>query len=259
MFVTFLAPTPYDAPGAGGEMTGWRMGWLLGVVLLVACTEGNRGRMSEEQKDAAVRPWLECAFNAIGTIDDRSESAAVVASAVRARCHRFWLGSPELELPLILDTVLQIRAKQSQASRPTGAARDVAAPLRAAASPTPMRRSGGIYVVPVTINKAITLDFALDSGASDVSIPLDVVLALVRAGTIRQADIIGDKTYVLADGSRTKAPTFRIRSLTVGDRTVENVLGSVAPTKGTPLLGQSFLGRFRSWSIDNTRHALVLE
>jgi hypothetical protein len=40
---------------------------------------------------------------------------------------------------------------------------------------------------------------------------------------------------------------------------VQNVVGSVAPASGTLLLGQSFLGRFKSWSIDNSRHALVLE
>ena len=47
--------------------------------------------------------------------------------------------------------------------------------------------------------------------------------------------------------------------LRVGDRVLENVIGSVASTKGSLLLGQSFLGRFKSWSIDNGRHALLLE
>ena len=41
-------------------------------------------------------------------------------------------------------------------------------------------QGGGTYVVPVLINKAITLNFVIDSGASDVSIPADVVLTLVR-------------------------------------------------------------------------------
>ena len=105
----------------------------------------------------------------------------------------------------------------------------------------------------------ITLDFMVDSGASDVSIPSDVVTTLMRAGTIKEADFIGEKTYVLADGSKVKEKTFRIRSLKVGDRVLENVTGSVASTSGSLLLGQSFLGRFKSWSIDNNRHVLVLE
>ncbi len=122
-----------------------------------------------------------------------------------------------------------------------------------------MKKEGGTYVVPVLVNNAITLDFMVDSGASDVSIPEDVVTTLMRMGTIRDTDFIGEKTYTLADGSKVKSKTFRIRSLKVGDRVLENVTGSVADKKGALLLGQSFLGRFKSWSIDNSRHALVLE
>jgi type I restriction enzyme R subunit len=36
----------------------------------------------------------------------------------------------------------------------------------------PLNTNGGVFVVPVEINGAITLDFAVDSGAADVSIPL---------------------------------------------------------------------------------------
>ena len=105
----------------------------------------------------------------------------------------------------------------------------------------------------------ITLDFVVDSGAADVSIPEDVVITLIRAKTIRDTDFVGQQTYVLADGSKVKSHIFRIRSLKVGDRVIENVTGSVTTRKGSLLLGQSFLGRFKSWSIDNTKHALVLE
>ena len=122
-----------------------------------------------------------------------------------------------------------------------------------------MKKEGGVYVVPVLINNAITLDFMVDSGASDVTIPEDVVSTLIRTGTIRDADFIGEKTYVLADGSKVKSKTFRIRSLKVGGRVLENVTVSVASTKGSLLLGQSFLGRFKSWSIDNSSHVLLLE
>ena len=52
---------------------------------------------------------------------------------------------------------------------------------------------------------------------------------------------------------------FRIRSLNVGGHTLSNVLGSVAPASASLLLGQSFLSRFKSWSIDNGRHVLVLK
>src|SRR5271170_1586846 len=117
----------------------------------------------------------------------------------------------------------------------------------------PLKREGGIFVVPVEINGAITLDFGVDSGASDVSVPADVFSTLTRTGTIRDTDIVGEQTYVLADGSKSQSITFTIRSLKVGDKIVENVRGSIAAPQGTLLLGQSFLERFKSWSIDNTK------
>ena len=123
----------------------------------------------------------------------------------------------------------------------------------------PMKQQGGTFVVPVRLNGALTLDFTVDSGASDVSIPADVVMTLVRTGTIREADFIGEQIYVLADGTRVKSKTFRIRSIQVGDKIIENVVGSIASVRGSLLLGQSFLGRFKSWSIDNAKHTLRLE
>ena len=81
----------------------------------------------------------------------------------------------------------------------------------------------------------------------------------MRTGTIKDTDIVGQQTYVLADGSETQSVVFTIRSLRVGDKIVENVKGNVAPARGSLLLGQSFLERFKSWSIDNTKHELRLE
>jgi clan AA aspartic protease (TIGR02281 family) len=123
----------------------------------------------------------------------------------------------------------------------------------------PLKKDGGTFGVPVEINGALTLDFIVDSGAADVSIPSDVFLTLIRAGTIQDTDVTGEQIYVLADGSKSKAVTFTIKSLKVADTIVQNVRGSVAAPQGVLLLGQSFLGRFKSWSVDNARHELVLE
>src|SRR5271169_6300490 len=64
-----------------------------------------------------------------------------------------------------------------------------------------LRCQGGIRLVPVRINDAITLNFLLDSGASDVVIPPDVFLTLMRTGTIKKTDFMGAVTTALADGS----------------------------------------------------------
>jgi hypothetical protein len=55
----------------------------------------------------------------------------------------------------------------------------------------PLQLYGGAFTVPVSINDTLTLNFVLDSGAADVSIPADVVSTLMRTGTLGA----GDKTY----------------------------------------------------------------
>ena len=122
-----------------------------------------------------------------------------------------------------------------------------------------LTRGGGTFEIPVIINGALQLNFTIDSGAADVSIPADVVMTLMRTGTINQGDFLGSRTYVLADGSTSPSRLFRIRSLRVGNREVTNVTASIAPVKGGLLLGQSFLRQFGSWSIDNRRGVLVLD
>ena len=98
----------------------------------------------------------------------------------------------------------------------------------------------------------------MDSGASTVTIPTNVYNTLVRTGTINETDIIGQGTILLADGSKSKLPVFRIRSLKVGDKTIKDVIATVLPLGGQLLLGQSFLTRFKSWSLDNKKHVLLL-
>jgi aspartyl protease family protein len=121
-----------------------------------------------------------------------------------------------------------------------------------------MRRHG-TYLVPVKINGAFEMDAMIDSGASDVIVPADVVHDLVGAGIVSSSDATGAATYTLADGSERRQQTFTIRSLRVGDWIVKNVEASVGAPDSTPLLGQSFLRAFKSWSIDNAKHELILQ
>ena len=122
----------------------------------------------------------------------------------------------------------------------------------------PMVGDGGTFRVPVTINGQLTLKFVIDIGAADVSVPADVVMTLLRTGTVTDADFLGKQTYQLADGSTVPSQQFTIRTLKVGDETLENVVGSIAPVAGGLLLGQSFLSRFTTWSIDNHRQVLII-
>ena len=137
-----------------------------------------------------------------------------------------------------------------------------AAPPPASPVPTtvsiPMKKDGGVYVVPVSLNGEVSIDCIIDSGASDVNIPESVFARLVRAGSIRDSDILGTRTYTLADGSTENGRVVRIKSLKVGGMIVNDVLASVGGNDDSALLGQSFLERFKSWALDNARHSLVL-
>jgi len=117
----------------------------------------------------------------------------------------------------------------------------------------------GIYVAPVVVNGNLNLKFGVDTGASDVSIPADVVMTLMNSGTLAKSDFIGERMVTLADGSKKRTQAFRLRSLKLGDLVLENVTASVAPANAPLLLGQSFLSRLKSWSLDNGTHTLSVK
>jgi hypothetical protein len=63
------------------------------------------------------------------------------------------------------------------------------APRTAVTDEINLKKESGTYLIPVQINGAITLSFIIDSGASDVQIPVDVFLTLVRTDTINESDL----------------------------------------------------------------------
>jgi hypothetical protein len=66
------------------------------------------------------------------------------------------------------------------------------------------------------MNELITLDFMLDTGASEVQIPADVVLTLLRLRAINTDDFLPGATYILADGTSVRSPRFTVRCLQIG-------------------------------------------
>jgi hypothetical protein len=122
----------------------------------------------------------------------------------------------------------------------------------------PLIHAHGTLQVPVVINGKISLNFTIDSGATDVSIPASVFSTLTRNGTVSPQDLLDKRLYKLADGSGEISQRFRIRSLRVGTLELRDVIASVGDSGGLLLLGQSFLSRLKSWSIDNERQTLLI-
>jgi len=117
---------------------------------------------------------------------------------------------------------------------------------------------GELFAVPVLVNDKTVLRFTIDSASSDVSISENVFSTLMRTGALDPGDMIDTQNYRLANGTEQKSPRFRFRSLRVGNVELHDVIGSIVTQDGDLLLGQSFLSRLKSWSIDNERHVLLL-
>jgi clan AA aspartic protease (TIGR02281 family) len=139
--------------------------------------------------------------------------------------------------------------------RPTGRGNFAVAPVT-----LKLIERNGLFELPVRLNDVITLNAAIDSGASQVVIPADVFKTLRRTGTFDDEDELGEEVaYKLADGSVQKGLQIRIRSITVGVTTVTDVIGIVISDDADQiLLGQSFLRRFKSVSLDNQKQTITL-
>lgn len=122
-----------------------------------------------------------------------------------------------------------------------------------------LARGSGVHQLEARVNSAVDVQFLLDSGASDVTLPEEVVKELLSRGALSRSDFLGEGEYTLANGDVMTAARFMLRSISIGDLTVSNVVGSTSPPGSPALLGQSFLQKFTSWNVDNTRNKLVLQ
>ncbi len=121
------------------------------------------------------------------------------------------------------------------------------------------QRMGGVFVLSGQLNGGTHVYFIVDSGAATVQIPEEAVEEMKRNGTLADSDFMGQHRFVLADGRTMQQRVFRLRSLQIGDRTMENVLATMGAPKSRALLGQSFLRRLNWWKIDNVKNAIEFE
>jgi clan AA aspartic protease (TIGR02281 family) len=144
--------------------------------------------------------------------------------------------------------------KQQEAAAAAGTAAVGSGPID-----VPMKRKDGNLWVSAQINNVVTIDFVVDSGASDITLPKDVYQTLIRSGTLTKANYISTTQFSIGDGSQVAGLKFKLASLQVGDQVLKDVVASVMPSdSATPLLGLSFLSRFQAWTIDNNAGTLKL-
>ena len=123
-----------------------------------------------------------------------------------------------------------------------------------------LKKSGGVYEIPVELNGVLKINFIFDSGASDVSISPDVALTLIRTGTIEDDDWLEGQFYRFADGSQAKSMRFKLKSINVGGKIIKDVTCSISNNLEAPmLLGQSALRMFGRYTFDYSSDKLIIE
>ena len=118
---------------------------------------------------------------------------------------------------------------------------------------------GGVFVLPILLNGSTHAYVIVDSGAATVQIPEEVAEEMKRNGTLSDADSMGHHRFILADGRTMQQRVVRLKSLQIGERTMENVTATVGAPRTRTLLGQSFLRRLNWWKVDNVRNAIEFE
>lgn len=119
-----------------------------------------------------------------------------------------------------------------------------------------MRKEGGVYLIPITVN-GLNLDFIFDTGASSISLSAAEATVMVRQGKISDDDIVGQEQFCDAVGNVSVGTVIRLRSVQIGDITLENVEASVVDNIKAPLLlGQTALAKFGKVTIDYNNNTI---
>lgn len=122
-----------------------------------------------------------------------------------------------------------------------------------------MSAENGVYKIPVAINGS-NMNFIFDTGASIISISATEALFLYKQGTLSEDDFLGQVDFQDATGAISQGTIIRLKSVKIGNKTLENVEASVVHNAVAPLLfGQSALAKFGKVSIDYKRNEITFE
>ena len=119
-----------------------------------------------------------------------------------------------------------------------------------------MRKEGGVYLVPVTVN-GLNLDFIFDTGASSISLSSAEATVMLRQGQITEDDVVGQQQFQDATGGVSVGTVIMLRTVQIGNITLENVEASVVDNIQAPLLlGQTALSKFGKVTIDYNNNTI---
>ncbi len=117
--------------------------------------------------------------------------------------------------------------------------------------------NNGIYMVPITLNGTVNVAGILDTGASEMFLPFNVIATLIQSGSINSKDILKSGTYTLADGTVKTRERVNIEKIKIGNNTYNNVTAIVGPNNSNILIGQNLLKNI-NYSINNTKKIMII-
>lgn len=164
------------------------------------------------------------------------------------------LNLPELteQRLMALNAKLMVSAEFEQLSSPPSASGQ---PIEIQMLPG----QGAVFRVPGLLDGKIPLLFAVSSGSTGVTIPNGLAVLMSDQGLLKKSDVVGETNAILSNGAITRITIIHIASLQIGGVVLHDLDVGYTPGAGEPQLGQSFLNRFKSWSIDNSRQLLILQ
>jgi len=122
-----------------------------------------------------------------------------------------------------------------------------------------MHKENGVYYVPVNVN-GLDLNFIFDTGASDISISSAEALVMLRNGKLTDEDFVGEMPFQDATGTVSVGSVVILRTVKIGDATIENVEATVVDNIQAPLLlGQTALSKFGRVAIDYDNNIIEFE
>lgn len=123
-----------------------------------------------------------------------------------------------------------------------------------------LKLENGVYKIPVTINNHIQAYFIFDTGASDLYISPELADKLLANDIYRDSFVyLKTNSYVDANGNIEQCKVYRLKSVKIGNRIVNNVECAVSNGEiKDMLLGQSFLNKLGSFEFDYNLNMLIL-
>ncbi len=134
-------------------------------------------------------------------------------------------------------------------------------PTRSAGNKTilKMENDNGVKYVWIEIN-GLRLKFIFDTGASSICISSSEASVLYRQGTLQKDDILDVQYFQDATGTISAGTRINLKTVKIGDRTLNNIEATVIDNSQAPLLlGQTAFEKFGKISIDNDKGEITFE